>query len=98
MLIDENVHQPYYTSSPPSLLITSSLTRSAAHNRLDALERLHALVLTTAREMIIKPTSDDQRERVRAMMRREEAARKAEKARRGKRKTSRRKGAGGGWD
>lgn len=92
---DRNTHQPYFSATPPSLLISSSATRLAASNRADSIAKLHDVICSTARSMIVKPTSEEQKSKVKDLIGRDTARRKAEKVKKSMKKESRRKG---GWD
>jgi len=87
--------QPYYSSSPPSILLTASTTRSAAQNKIQAVEKLHELIVSTASGCIITPTSYEQKQRVASLVRQEDKRRKESKMKRGDKKGSRKKG---NWD
>ena len=89
------MQQPYFSTTPPSLLISSSATRLAASNRADSVAKLHDVICTTAQSMIVKPTSEEQKLKVRDLMGKDAARRKAEKVKKSMKKESRRKG---GWD
>ena len=87
--------QPYYTSSPPSILLTASTTRSAAQNKIQAVEKLHELLVGAASGCIVTPTSEEQKQRVASLVRQEDRRRKDAKMKRGDKKVSRKKG---NWD
>lgn len=67
----------------------------AASNRLDAVSKLHDLIRSTAQSMIVKPTSAEQKNKVRDLISRETARRKSDKVKKSMKKESRRKG---GWE
>jgi peptidyl-tRNA hydrolase ICT1 len=94
-MADRNIPQPYFSATPPSLLISSSATRLAASNRADSIAKLHDVICTTAQSMIVKPTSDEQKSKVKDLIGRDAARRRAEKVKKSMKKDSRRKG---GWD
>jgi peptidyl-tRNA hydrolase ICT1 len=87
--------QPQYTSSPPSILLTASTTRSAAQNKILAVEKLHELIASSAESCIVTPTSAEQKEKVANLAQREDRRRKVDKIKRGGKKESRKKG---NWD
>ena len=75
--------------------MTASTTRSAAQNKILAVEKLHELIANSAEGCIVTPTSPEQKERVANLARRESRRRKDEKIKRGGKKESRKKG---NWD
>lgn len=87
--------QPYFIASPPSLLISSSATRMAALNRMDSISKLHEVIRSAAQSTIVKPTSAEQKNKVKDLISREKARRKSEKVQKSMKKESRRKG---GWE
>jgi hypothetical protein len=69
--------------------------RCGTSNRADSVAKLHDVICTTAQSMIVKPTSEEQKLKVRDLMGKDAARRKAEKVKKSMKKESRRKG---GWD
>lgn len=75
--------------------MTASATRSAAQNKILAVEKLHELIVSSAEGCIVTPTSPEQKEKVAKLVQREDRRRKDDKIKRGGKKESRKKG---NWD
>ncbi|WVQ86173.1 hypothetical protein IAT38_008341 [Cryptococcus sp. DSM 104549] len=81
---------PHYHPSPPTLLITSQQTRTASANQAHALALLHSTIASAAAGLIINPTSESQRKRVKDLEKREKARRMEMKKRQSMKKAGRR--------
>ncbi|WRT67502.1 uncharacterized protein IL334_004474 [Kwoniella shivajii] len=81
---------PYYLSSPPSLLISSQTSRTASQNLNSALTLLHRTIQDSAGNLIINPTSSEQKSRVKGLIKRENEKRLEMKKRQSAKKFSRR--------
>jgi peptidyl-tRNA hydrolase ICT1 len=67
----------------------------AASNRTDSISKLHEVIRSAAQSLIVKPTSAEQKSKVKDLINRETARRKSEKVKKSMKKESRRKG---GWE
>ncbi|KAJ9107028.1 hypothetical protein QFC19_002897 [Naganishia cerealis] len=67
----------------------------AATNRKDSVTKLHELICSTAQSMIVTPTSDEQKSKVKGLIHKEAARRKSEKVKKSMKKENRKKG---GWE
>lgn len=67
----------------------------AALNRMDSISKLHEVIRSAAQSTIVKPTSAEQKNKVKDLISREKARRKSEKVQKSMKKESRRKG---GWE
>ncbi|KAI9637759.1 RF-1 domain-containing protein [Dioszegia hungarica] len=81
---------PHYLPNPPSLLITSQLSRSAPQNQAAAMSILHQTIISAARSVIKGTTSSEQKQKVQGLMRREEGRRRMDKDRLKSKKAARR--------
>jgi peptidyl-tRNA hydrolase ICT1 len=81
--------QQYYLPSPPSILISSQISRTASQNLQIALEQLHDTIIKAGRSVIVGETSQGQKEKVKGLERAEKARRRGEKDRRSAKKSSR---------
>ncbi|KAK4687561.1 hypothetical protein P7C73_g2554, partial [Tremellales sp. Uapishka_1] len=82
--------QSYYIRSPPALLLSSQVSRSAPQNADHALAALHKTIVSAGSSILIGKTSDAQKQRVQGLMRAEEGRRRSEKSKRSGKKASRR--------
>ncbi|GFZ45947.1 hypothetical protein JCM24511_03680 [Saitozyma sp. JCM 24511] len=80
----------HYRPAPPTLLISSQLSRSASSNLSTAMGLLHRTIQDAGRSVLVGETSVEQRQKVRGMMRAEEGRRRSDKERRGRKKADRR--------
>jgi peptidyl-tRNA hydrolase ICT1 len=67
----------------------------AASNRTDSIKKLHEIIHSAARSMIVNPTSEEQKSKVKGLIKREAARRKSEKIKKSAKKENRKKG---GWE
>ncbi|KAG9315421.1 hypothetical protein JVU11DRAFT_4574 [Chiua virens] len=81
--------QPYYVKSTHSLLMTSSASRSQASNVDDVLAKLHTLVAGSAKSLITRSPTEEQKERVVRFQKADDAHRRIQKDKRSAAKKSR---------
>lgn len=70
-------------------MVKCSESRQAAHNRSEAVSKLHELIAQTVDGCIITPASQEQKAKVRSLKKKEDLKRKDMKMKRGDKKTSR---------
>ncbi|OCF32073.1 hypothetical protein I316_06229 [Kwoniella heveanensis BCC8398] len=81
---------PHYIPSPPSLQISSQQSRKAYQNLSSTLTLLHGLIARAAESVIVNPTSEEQKARVRGFVRKENERRLEGKKRAAMKRASRR--------
>ncbi|WVF71837.1 hypothetical protein IAT40_006646 [Kwoniella sp. CBS 6097] len=81
---------PHYMPSPPSIQISSQQSRKASQNLSTALGLLHQTIVKSAESVIINPTSEEQKEKVRRYVRKENERRLEGKKRAAAKRASRR--------
>ncbi|WWC60712.1 uncharacterized protein I303_103288 [Kwoniella dejecticola CBS 10117] len=84
------IKSPYYLPNPPSLLITSQTSRTASQNLTTALGNLHQTIVQAANQVIINPTSAEQKNKVKGYIKKENEKRLEAKKRNSAKKASRR--------
>ena len=82
--------KPYFIASPPALLVSSQVTRSAGSNAEAAVKSVHQAILSAAKAPIIGETSQEQRARVKNLAQAEKAKRRVIKDKQKATKASRR--------
>ncbi|WVW82670.1 hypothetical protein I302_104681 [Kwoniella bestiolae CBS 10118] len=80
---------PHYLPSPPTILITSQTSRTASQNLSSALDNLHQTILQAAQSVIINPTSNEQKSKVKGYIKKENERRLEMKKRNSAKKASR---------
>ncbi|PVF95463.1 hypothetical protein CPB86DRAFT_764024 [Serendipita vermifera] len=73
---------PYFVGSSSSLQTSSSTTRSQSENLDDCLQKMHQIILAAALESIPRMPSEQQREHVKELQRKEKVKRKIDKVKR----------------
>ncbi|WWC69080.1 uncharacterized protein I206_103016 [Kwoniella pini CBS 10737] len=84
------IKSPYYISNPPSILITSQTSRTASQNLSTVLNNLHQVIIQSANQVIINPTSIEQKNKVKNYIKKENEKRIELKKRNSAKKASRR--------
>ncbi|WVQ99068.1 hypothetical protein IAU59_006200 [Kwoniella sp. CBS 9459] len=80
---------PHYIPSPPSIQISSQQSRKASQNLASTLASLHDIIARSARSVIVNPTSDEQKDKVRGYIKKENERRLEGKKRASAKRASR---------
>lgn len=87
---------PHYSQSPPSLLVSSSTSRSQAQNLDECLKKCKDTILDAAQRDLVGETSAEQRDKVKTLARKEKA--KVEKIKRMRKDVKSSRGKVKGWE
>lgn len=87
---------PHYSQSPPSLLISSSTSRSQSANLQECFEKLKGTILDAAKKDLVGETSKEQKERVDGLVKKEKG--KVEKIKKMRKDVKSSRGKVRGWE
>ncbi|GAA5980186.1 hypothetical protein JCM5350_000864 [Sporobolomyces pararoseus] len=95
-LLPHLYRSPHFSQSPPSLLISSSTSRSQAQNLDECFKKCKDTILNAARKDLVGETSEEQKERVKGLVKKEKA--KVEKIKKLRKDVKSSRGKVKGWE
>ncbi|GAA5943454.1 Pth4p [Sporobolomyces koalae] len=87
---------PYYSRTPPSILVSASTSRSQQDNLEECFDKVKSVILQASQAGLVGTTSSQQRERVRGLVNKEKA--KLEKIKKQRKDVKSSRGKVRGWE